>query len=100
MKRKAIECEDILKQRITVNNIVRYLEAIPSGINKNSTDILSTIKDWINRDSTKRIERKNHQEQSRKIHPTYIAHSESSNFPDGIKTMTFKIKPTKVKKGA
>lgn len=100
MKRKASRCEDILKQRVTVNNIVRYLEAIPSGIAKDNHEILSTIKDWVDRDSSKRDERKSHQEESRAIHPTFIARSSSTEFPNGIKGMTIKIKPEKIKKGA
>lgn len=98
MRRKAQSVEEILKQRITVNKIIRYLEAIPSGTTKSSDAVLYDLREWVARNKDRTSERKVAQEASRSIHPTIIARSSSSDMPEGVKTMTIKIKPLKEKK--
>jgi len=98
MKTKALTCEEIYKQRITVKNVIRFLEAIPVGTQKSSDQILTEMREWLARDSERRKARKAKQEASRAIHPTIIARTSSSDMPEGIETMTIKVKPLKEKK--
>jgi len=97
-RRKPLTADEILKLRLSVSHIIDWFDAMPSGRNIAVGDIQKELANWKDRDATKAEVRKSNQRASQEKHPTIITHpSAECVLPDGIESMTIRIKPLKKK---
>ena len=89
--------EKILQLRCSVKTVLRYFDSVPRKRRYSAKMVREIIADWLQRDSAKADHRHECQEQSRKRHPTFIASPEDNTLPDGVDSITIKVRRKKDK---